>query len=650
MNRLAICLLLAFSALSATAQLHSQGCGGIVDAAGYQNPLHAQWLSAYDIRYYHLVLRVTNESTLIDGSATVLVEAVRELDTLVLELQDSLEVTGVEIVEFDSLSGPGIQAGYIHRENAVFVALDGYRLPGEEFAVRMSYRGKAGRDRGFFAGITSARDLDYGFQVTYTLSEPLNAKDWFPVKQVLTDKIDSVRMDLICDNHLMAASNGILEEVEELPGNSRLFRWRTRYPMAYYLLFFTVADYTDYSFRAPLTGEGDSVLVQNYIYDDPRVLGDWENGILETGRLIRAYSELLGDYPFASEKYGHAMAPMGGGMEHQTMTTIQDFDFFLVAHELAHQWFGDHVTCGSWQDIWINEGFASYMEYVSAQQLLGQQMADDWMNHAMSVALGKTSGSVFVPEEQSGDPFRLFDNGLSYKKGAVLLHMIRHVLDDDALFFQVLRTYLGLYGNAVATGEDFRHVLETESGTDFSSFFEQWYYGEGYPLYTVTWYQEGDSLYLRSEQRTTSPGTPLFTMPFEVEIFLADGSVFRERLLQDEAVEMFRIPVGGPVQQVVFDPDNDLLKTVSLIRTTPSEGSFSFGPNPVKDQLYVELFQRGPVREITIYSYSGQEVFRMTDPPNPVTIDVNRLASGPYLLMLRDGTRTYMERIVKISE
>ena len=632
MNRIVACLLLAVSALSATAQLQEQ------------------WLSAYDVKYYHLVLRVTNESTLIDGSAAVLVEAVTELDTLVLELQDSLEVTGVEIADADSPDDFGIRADYIHRENAVFVALDRPRLPGEKCAVRISYGGMAGRDRGFFAGITSARDLDYGFQVTYTLSEPLNAKDWFPVKQVLGDKIDSVRMDLICNNHLMAASNGILEKVEELPGNSRLFRWRTGYPMAYYLLFFTVADYKDYSFRAPLTGEGDSVLVQNYIYDDPRVLADWENGIRETGRLIHVFSELLGDYPFASEKYGHAMAPMGGGMEHQTMTTIQDFSFFLVTHELAHQWFGDHVTCGSWQDIWINEGFASYMEYVSAQQLLGQQAADDWMNHAMSVALGKTSGSVFVPGERSTDPSRLFDNGLSYKKGAVLLHMIRHVLDDDALFFRVLKTYLGLYGNAVATGEDFRHVLEAESGMDFSSFFEQWYYGEGYPLYTVTWYQAGDSLYLRSEQRTTSPETPLFTMPFEVELYQADGSVLRERLLQDEALELFSIPVGGPVQQVVFDPDNDLLKTVSLIRTTPSEGSFSFGPNPVNDLLYVELFHRGPIREITIYSYSGQEVLRITDPPNPVTLDVNRLASGPYLLMLRDGTRTYMERIVKISE
>ena len=83
-------------------------------------------------------------------------------------------------------------------------------------------------------------------------------------------------------------------------------------------------------------------------------------------------------------------------MEHQTMTTIQNFSFYLVAHELAHQWFGDHITCGNWQDIWINEGFASYFEYVAAQELLGQEAADSWMAGAMSVAFGETEGSVWV--------------------------------------------------------------------------------------------------------------------------------------------------------------------------------------------------------------------------------------------------------------
>ncbi len=93
----------------------------------------------------------------------------------------------------------------------------------------------------------------------------------------------------------------------------------------------------------------------------------------KTGDLILLYSDLFGDYPFANEKYGHCVAPFGGGMEHQTMTTLVNFSFLLVAHELAHQWFGDFVTCSTWQDIWINEGFASYAEYLANQYLKSQE-------------------------------------------------------------------------------------------------------------------------------------------------------------------------------------------------------------------------------------------------------------------------------------
>ncbi len=162
------------------------------------------------------------------------------------------------------------------------------------------------------------------FNVTYTLSEPMNASDWFPVKQVLEDKIDSVTFRITCDTDLMAGSNGILVDVTE-DNRSHTFTWKTHYPMAYYLLSFAVADYRDFSFYAPLSGESDSVLVQNFIYNSDEVYADWEEDIRRTAPLISSFSDLLVDYPFSREKYGHCMAPMGGGMEHQTMTTIPGF-------------------------------------------------------------------------------------------------------------------------------------------------------------------------------------------------------------------------------------------------------------------------------------------------------------------------------------
>jgi aminopeptidase N len=617
--------------------------------SGYENPLYDRWLSRYDIKYYEIDLHVTNQDTEIEGEVMILMKALEEMDTLVLELQDQLQVSRIEVTDRDSLPDFYHLADYEHIDQALYISLDRTRSAGEEFAVAIRYGGEAGRNRGFFAGINTARDGQYGFQVTYTLSEPLNAKDWIPVKQVLEDKIDSVRTRLECNDQLMAASNGILEEVEDPEGNTKVFQWKTTYPIAYYLLFFSVADYRDYSFYAPLSTEGDSVLVQNYLYDSDRVLEDWEEGILETGNLIGTFSELLTDYPFSREKYGHAMAPLGGGMEHQTMTTIQDFDFFLVAHELAHQWFGNLVTCGNWQDIWINEGFASYMEYIAAQQLLGQTAADGWMSNAMSLALGKTKGSVFVPEENADNPGRVFDYGLSYKKGAILLHMIRYILDNDDLFFRVLRAFLLQFGNGVATGEDFRDLLESESGIDFSVFFQQWYYGEGFPRYQLFWHQQGDSLHLYVEQTGSSPTTPLFTNPFDVDVVYSDGTTERIRLCQNEPVEEYVIRINGLVENMVFDPDEDLLNTASVVRQIPSSRFYVFGPNPFSDRLYVRLLNNNTIEEVALFTFSGQEVYRNSEPDRSMVLDLSRLADGPYLLVLSDGSTTYPERIVKIS-
>ncbi len=617
----------------------------------YENPLDGKWLSAYDVKAYHLDLAVSVSNTRIGGSASILVEAKRKLDTLVFELQDALEVSEVRFSDDrENLAyQPENTLHFDHHNDALYIVLDRAREAGELLWVRITYGGEAGQDRGFFAGISTEKDFDYGFEVTYTLSEPHNSKDWFPVKQVLEDKIDSVTFRIRCDKGLLAGSNGLLVDVEEA-GDDHIFTWKTGYPMAYYLLSFAVADYRDFSFKAALSNGVDSVLVQNYIYDDDRVISDWEDEIRMTGPLITTFSRLLVDYPFAEEKYGHSMAPMGGGMEHQTMTTLHDFGFFLVAHELAHQWFGDFVTCGNWQDIWINEGFASYFEYVAAQEILGQDAADAWMANAMSIALRETEGSVYVPEEQVNDSYRLFDYGLTYKKGATLLHMIRFILDNDEQFFSILRTYLEGFGNALATSGDFREVLEAESGRDFSCFFNQWYYGEGFPRFSITWEQKGDSLIIRSEQATSAPDvTPLFQVPFELEIQTVKDSPQRIRLMQNSNQEEFCIHAGGFVKDVVFDPENHLLATSAVIEELNSQRPFRYGPNPVLGELVIQFPNADQIKEISVTSMTGQELIRETNVNNPLMMDLSSLADGSYLLELTNMYGTYQEKILKIS-
>jgi len=635
---------------TAVGQLHPSCPVHQGDMAGYENPLYDQWLSLYDVKYLDIFLKVDNMSTEISGEVALVVEAVRDVDTVVLELQDALVVNDAFVSDDIYSDTFDQQVEYEHLHDAVYIILDRTHLAGEKFKVMLTYDGEAGQNRGFFAGITSAADPDYDFQVTYTLSEPLNARDWFPVKQVLEDKIDSVRVRLQCRKQLMAASNGILMSVQDSDPDNHVFTWKSYYPVAYYLISFAVADYRDFSFMAGLSEAGDSVLVQNYIYNSDAVLSDWKEEILETGPMITAFSELITNYPFSNEKYGHAMAPLGGGMEHQTMTTIHDFSFSLVAHELAHQWFGDYVTCGNWQDIWINEGFASYMEYVAAQKLHGQEAADKWMAQAMSLAKGETKGSVFVPAQRVEENYRLFDYGLTYKKGAILLHMIRYQLDDDELFFNVLTTYLEQYGNGHATGEDFRLILESISGMDFSCFFDQWYYGEGYPRFTISWSQQGDSLEIRSEQSTTAPSaTPFFETPFDLQIRFMDGSNGMVRLVQDHPQADFTTAIKGIVTEVIFDPGNNLLANSHVVQQLGSDRGFSYGPNPVSEELFIQFANTSHIDEIRLTTMTGQEIIRHLNADNPVTMNLSALADGPYFLVMYNDNTTYKERIVKIS-
>lgn len=651
MQRIFTTILLLVLVIGAKSQVFYSCPASLPSGDPYENPLFEKWLSVYDVKYYALTLEVSNTDTHISGAAEVVVEATRELDTLVLELQNGLEVSRILYTdEIGSMIYPsGNELQFVHRDQAIYIEMDRPRNPGELFRVKIEYGGDAGRDRGFFAGIKSNKGTDYGFDVTFTLSEPMNARDWFPVKQVLEDQIDSVTFNLICDKKLLAGSNGLLVKIEEAGGN-HVLTWETHYPIAYYLLSFAVAEYMDYSFYAPLSGEGDSVLVQNYIYNTEEVLDDWKEDIDATGPMITLFSRLLIDYPFSKEKYGHSMAPMGGGMEHQTMTTIHSFKFSLVAHELAHQWFGDHITCGNWQDIWINEGFASYMEYVAAEHLLGQEAADHWMENAISIALGEKSGSVYVPEYEVEDEHRLFSYGLSYKKGSILLHMIRFILDDDDLFYDVLRTYLTQYQNGLATGEDFQAILEEVSEMDFSCFFQQWYYGEGYPVFQIFWEQQGDSLLIWSEQTGTAPEiTSLFQMPFELDIVQSDGYSQRVRLFQQDNQDAFTIPVDGVVERVVFDPDNHLLKTATVSQKLPTDQPFRYGPNPVTSELFIQFPNGSQIDAVRITNMAGQEIYLATDADNPLTLNLSSLADGPYLLELTNASEIYLERIVKIS-
>jgi aminopeptidase N len=252
------------------------------------------------------------------------------------------------------------------------------------------------------------------------------------------------------------------------------------------------------------------------------------------------------------------MAPYSGGMENQTITMLGFYSLGLMAHELSHQWFGDYVTCGTWQDIWINEGFASYCEYLTYEFISRPEIAKAWLDDAMKMAKRDPEGSIFLTLKEAQNESRLFDDNLTYKKGAVMIHMLRKDIDNDDLFFNVLREYLNKFKNSNATGKDFLNVLNHVTSNDYTWFFNQWYYGKGYPEVFCKYSQKDDSVILKLNQVTTNSGTSFFRMNIDVRLFY--GSDYSDTtLIWTKNDQVFKLNESRIITSVELDPAGDLL-------------------------------------------------------------------------------------------
>src|SRR5262249_37696575 len=271
--------------------------------------------------------------------------------------------------------------------------------------------------------------------------------------------------------------------------------------------------------------------------------------------MLGAYAARFGPYPFGDEKYGHAQFQCGGGMEHETCTSIGAFAEFVVAHELGHQWWGDMVTCRDFHHIWVNEGFATFMESIWAESQGGPAAyhADLQLNKYYG------PGTVWVPDDQ--DEGRIFDSNLSYNKGSWVLNMLRHVL-GDATFFDAMLQYRATNLYSTGTTEVFRAACEAVSGRDLTKFFQQWVYDERYPVYHPTWASHaaggGYDVTLTLEQRQS---WQLFTMPVDVRVTTTAGP--RDFVLPDSlASQVFTLHVDAQPTALDLDPGDWILKQV----------------------------------------------------------------------------------------
>ncbi|KAA9345676.1 M1 family aminopeptidase [Adhaeribacter soli] len=601
-------------------------------------------LNKYDVNFYKLDVALEKTSTYIAGNNLIQAKSrVAALDTFAFELHQDLNIDSVYI--------NGQKRTFTRQAGMTYVRLTTPIAAGNAVNAWVFYKGTppSGASAAIGNGMSNGTSPSWGNQVTWSLSEPFAAYEWFPVKQILTDKADSSEVWVTTSAVNKVGSNGLLKNTTTLPNGKKRYEWKSRYPIAYYLISVAVAEYVDYTIYANPPGAPNPIPIQNYIYNNPGTLPAFQAEIDNTAPLLVKFSELFGLYPFYKEKYGHCMAPLSGGMEHQTMTTQGFFEFTLTAHELAHQWFGDNVTCASWRDIWLNEGFASYAEYLALQNLRpGQQVA--WMNSTHNSVMAAPGGSLYVPAADSMNVNRIFDSRLTYDKGAAVVHMLRFEMNNDALFFATLKTYQQALKDSTAKTPQFKAIAESVSGKNLTPFFNQWVYGEGYPTFSLIWNQVGNNLVFQTTETVSrSTATSFFETDVEYKVTTSVGDTII-RVRQQQPKQFYQIPIRGTISGMQVDPNNWILNRTGTIAKNTSLVSgisaplaagqkLNLFPNPTTDWLQVSdlTFKAESIR---IFDMAGKQL-RSEKPLSPQhRIDVKGLPQGMYLLQFSNKEKT----------
>jgi aminopeptidase N len=524
----------------------------------------------YDVSSCGIDISFNFDEKMVFGNVTISAQSLSDtLNDIYLNLYGNMKVKNIKMNNEDisfsrDVNLSKLKDGKIDDDtykNYIVINSKGKLKKNDYFILNISYYGKP-----YHTGFDSFTFKEIDEQdVIYSLSEPTFAPTWYPCKDILTDKF-ICNMNITVPPGLYAASNGLLSEVKKDVSGNDVYCWKSSYPIATYLvsLVVTKLNYwndTYYSLDSSVKMPVDYYAFPKYT-DKAKI--DWK----KTPEMIRYFSNMFGEYPFINEKYGMAMFGWtSGAMEHQTLTSVgytlvtgDGRNENIIAHELAHQWYGNAVTPESWKDIWLNEGFATYLEVLWMEHSTGKKMKDIMMNKDY----GSFIGTVYNPEG-----FIL--NSTVYQKGAWCLHMLRGSL-GDSVFFEILRKYYDAYKYKNASTKDFKTICEKVSGKDLTDFFDQWIYkGKGRPEYKYSYKidnfmgDKSDSVFtLRLNIIQKQTDWEVYKMPVRVSVITESGEQ-EFTIFNYKKKQQFEQPIKGKILDVIIDKDNWILKEVEKI-------------------------------------------------------------------------------------
>jgi aminopeptidase N len=504
---------------------------------------------------------------------------------------------------------------FTHAGNILTIQLDNTYQPGQLASVKIYYRHKNVTDNAFYCS--------GGF--VFTDCEPEGARRWFPCWDKPSDK---AKLDLTAKvkSTVRLGSNGLLAD-SVLNGDVLTYHWVSNHQVATYLVVLTskVNYKLNITYWHKLSNPSDSVPLRFYFNpgEDPSPvmnvmpeMTDW-------------FSQNFIEHPFDKNGFATLNSDFSwGGMENQTLTSLCPgcWDEGLAAHEFAHQWFGDMITCATWADIWLNEGFATWSEPFWYEYSGGYAAYKSAINDNANYYLGSNPGwaisdpgwAVVTPSANV-----LFNYAITYTKGSCVLHQLRYVL-GDTLFFNTLHAYCNdtnlRYKSA--TIPDFIGKVNETTGDDYNWFFDQWIYQPNHPTYQNTYNFEnlGNSHWkVNFYMKQTQTNTVFFKMPVEINVRFADGSDTTFRVMNDVNNQSFYWIVDKQPVVVFFDPDRQIvLKNASTIVGTGHETS-------LQNQVSLQVMPNPASEKVTIYyniPYSGRTVIQLTNLQGDVVLPV----------------------------
>ncbi|MFN2439062.1 MAG: M1 family aminopeptidase [Chitinophagaceae bacterium] len=583
----------------------------------------------FDVHFYRCEWTIDPAVRFISGSVTSHFTITSSTNNIVFDLTNTLTV--------DNVIFRGNKISFIQTpDNGLQINFPAMLVSSQKDSVSIFYKGAPPAGSGYFVN-SSHSDTP----IMWTLSEPYGARTWWPCKDVLLDKADSIDIIITNPSAYTSSSNG-LPVSENIIGANKVTYWKHRYPIVAYLVAVAITNYVIDNDAVQSGGRNMPVVMYSY----PESVTTYTAATNTAKFCLQNFAPLIGEYPFIKERYAQTQFGIGGGMEHQTNSFIGSVNAGLVAHELAHQWFGDKVTCGSWSDLWLNEGFASYLEYVYVE-LSNPANKLSFLQNWIHNITNNAGGSVYIMDTINIS--RLFDGRLTYRKGGYVLHMLRWKLGDST-FFRGVRRYINNPALAYKTARtaDLQQNLEIESGQNLAEFFNDWVFREGHVNYDAEWSQQTNNRVRIKLNQTQSHSSVSF---FEMPVPLQFKNATRDTILRVENTsngQVFTLNLGFAADTMIIDPQLRILsktKTTGKVASIPDSDGLQVYPNPVVDGITVSLPQLTNA-EIRIFNSTGQAVYSGKPSTNPMQINAGKWASGVYWLSVTANNYKEIRKIL----